>query len=65
VKDKTTMVMEDENIFTKRNLLQIAQRKCIMVKKNIDSFIYKFENLVNMGLPSSLNDKGTFLSIKI
>jgi len=32
-------------------------------KKN-DSFKNKFENLVKMGLPSALNDKGRLLSIK-
>jgi hypothetical protein len=56
------MVMEAENIFTKRNLLQIAENKCIMVKENIDSFKNRFENLVKMGLPSTLNDKGRLLS---
>jgi hypothetical protein len=64
VKDKTIMVMEDENIFTKRNLLQQAQNKCIMVKRNIESFTNKYENLVNMGLPSSWNDKGKLLSFE-
>jgi hypothetical protein len=56
------MVMEVENIFTKRNLLQIVEKKCIMVKGNIDSFKNGFENLVKMGIPSSLNDKGRILS---
>jgi hypothetical protein len=62
VKDKTTMVMEIENIFTKRNLIQQAQNKCIMVKRNIESFTNKFKNLVKMGLPSAWNDKGKLLS---
>jgi hypothetical protein len=62
VKDRTTMVMEAENIFTKRNLLQQAHNKCIMVKRNIESFKQKFENLVKMGLPSAWNDKGKLLS---
>jgi hypothetical protein len=35
-----------------------------MVKKNIDSFINKFENLVKMWLPSTLNEKGNLLSIE-
>jgi hypothetical protein len=64
VKDRTTMVMEDENIFTKINLLQQAQNKCIMVKRNIESFTNKFENLVKMGFPSAWDDKGKLLSFE-
>jgi hypothetical protein len=64
VKDRTTMVMEDENIFTKRNLLQQAHNKCIMVKRNIESFTNKFENLVKMGFPSAWDDKGKLLSFE-
>jgi hypothetical protein len=64
IKDRTTMVMETENIFTKRNLIQQAQNKCIMVKRNIESFTNKFENLVKMGLPSAWNDKGKLLSFE-
>jgi uncharacterized phage infection (PIP) family protein YhgE len=51
VKDRTTMVMEDERIFTKLNLLQIAQNKCISVKRDIDLFTNRFEKLVKIGLP--------------
>jgi len=58
------MVMEDENIFTKRNLLQQAQNKCISVKRNIESFTNKYENLVNMGLPLAWNDKGKLFSFE-
>jgi hypothetical protein len=65
VKYKTTMVMEAKNIFTKRNLLQIAEKKCTMVKENIDSFKNIFENIVKLGLPSALNDKGRLLSMKV
>ena len=56
------MVMEAEKIFTKRNLSQSVEKKCIMVKENIDSFKNRFENKVKLGLPSSLNDKGRILS---
>jgi hypothetical protein len=62
VKDRTKMVMENERIFTKRNLIQQAQNKCIMVKRNVESFTNKFENLVKMGLPSAWDDKGKLLS---
>ena len=58
------MVMEVENIFTKRNLLQQAQNKFIMVKRNIESFTNMFENLVKMGLPSAWDDKGKLLSFE-
>jgi hypothetical protein len=51
------MVMEYEKIFTKINLHQKAQNKCMMVKRNIESFMKKYENLVKMGLHSSWNDK--------
>jgi hypothetical protein len=54
VTDRTAMVMETERIFTKRNLIQQAQNKCIMVKRNVESFTNKFENLVKMGLASYL-----------
>jgi hypothetical protein len=56
------MVMETERIFTKRNLIQQAQNKCIMVKRNVESFTNKFENLVKMGLPSAWDKKGKLLS---
>jgi hypothetical protein len=39
VKEGTTMVMEDENIFKKINFIWKAQNKCIMLKRNIESFI--------------------------
>jgi hypothetical protein len=64
VKEKTTMVMEAEKIFTKINLLQQAQNKCISVKRNIESFTNKFENIVKMGFPSTWNDKGKLLSFE-
>jgi hypothetical protein len=53
VKDKTIMVMEIENFFTKRNLIQQAQNKCTMVKIYIENFTNNFENLVKMALPSA------------
>jgi hypothetical protein len=56
--------MEVEKNFTKKKLLHIAQNKCIMVKKNINSFINKYENVVEMGLSSPCNDKGKFLSFE-
>jgi len=56
------MVLETENIFTKRNLIPQAQNKCIMVKRNVESFTNKFENLVKMGLPSAWDGKGKLLS---
>jgi hypothetical protein len=62
VKDKTTMVMETERIFTKRNLLQQAQNECIALKKNVESFTNKFKNLVKMGLPSAWDKDGKLLS---
>jgi hypothetical protein len=62
IKDRTAMVMKTEKVFTKRNLIQQAQNKCIMVKRNIESFTNKFENLVKMGLPSAWDDKGKFFS---
>ena len=49
VKNRTAMVMETKNVFTKRNLIQQAQNKCIMVKRNVESFTNKFENLVKAG----------------
>jgi hypothetical protein len=58
------MVMETENIFTKRSLIQQAQSKCIMVKRNIEFFTNKFENLVKMGLPSTWDDKGRLLTFE-
>jgi hypothetical protein len=56
------MVMEIEKVFTKRNLIQQAQNKCIMVKINVESFTNKFENLVKMGFPSAWDKKGKMLS---
>jgi hypothetical protein len=35
-----------------------------MVKRNIESFTNKFENLVKMGLPSAWNYNGKFLSFE-
>jgi hypothetical protein len=61
VNDRTTMVMENEIIFMKRNLIQQAQNECITLKINVESFSNKFENLVNMGLPS-IRDKMTSYS---
>jgi hypothetical protein len=58
------MVMEDEKIFTKRNLLQIAQNKCISVKRDINLFTNRFEKMVKIGLPSAWSDKGKFLSFE-
>jgi hypothetical protein len=52
VNDKTTMVTKIERIFTKRNLIQQAQNECIALKRNMEFFSNKFENLVKMGLPS-------------
>jgi hypothetical protein len=57
-------MMEDGNIFRKRNLIQQAQNKCIMVKRDIEQFTNKFENLVKMGLPSIWDDKGKLLSFE-
>jgi hypothetical protein len=54
--------METKKVFTKRNLIQQAQNKCIMVKRNVESFTNKFENLVKMGLPSAWDKKGKMLS---
>jgi hypothetical protein len=45
-------------------MIQQAQNKCIVVKRNIESFTNKFENLVKMGLPSAWNDKGKLLSFE-
>jgi hypothetical protein len=58
------MVMETKKIFTKINLIQQAQNKCIMVRRNIDFFTNKFENLVKMGLPTVWNDKGKILTFE-
>jgi hypothetical protein len=65
IKDRTTMAMEEKNIFTKINLLQQVQNKCISVKRNIESFKNKFENLVKIGLPLAWDDKGIILSFEI
>jgi hypothetical protein len=61
VKYRTTLGMEIENIFTKTNLIQQAQNKCIMVKRNIESFTNKFKNLVKMGLASTWDKKGNLI----
>jgi hypothetical protein len=58
INDRTTMVMETERIFTKRNLIQQAQNECITLKRNVESFSNKFENLVKMGLPSAWDKDG-------
>jgi hypothetical protein len=42
--------------------LHIAEKKCTMVKENIDSFKNIFENIVKLGLSLALNDKGRILS---
>jgi hypothetical protein len=62
VNDRTTMVMETERIFTKRNLIQQAQNECIALKRNVEYFSNKFENLVKMGLPSAWDKDGKLLS---
>jgi hypothetical protein len=64
IRDKTTMVMEPKKIFKRRNLFQQDQNKCISMKRNIESFNNKYENLVKTGLSSSWNDKGKLLSFE-
>jgi hypothetical protein len=64
VKDHTSMVMETKNFFTKRNLIQQAQNKCIVVKRNVEFFTNKFDNLVQMGLPICWGKKGNLLSFE-
>jgi hypothetical protein len=36
IKDRTSMVMETKKVFTKRNLIQQAQNKCIVVKRSVE-----------------------------
>jgi hypothetical protein len=36
VNDRTTMVMETERVFTKRNLIQQVQNECIALKRNME-----------------------------
>jgi hypothetical protein len=43
-------------------MIQQAQNKCKMVKKNVEYFTNKFENLVKMWLPSTWDDKEKLLS---
>jgi hypothetical protein len=64
IKDITTMVMETEKIFTKRNLIQQAQNKCIMVRRSIEFFTNNFENLVKTRLPIVWDDKGNILTFE-
>jgi Mg2+/Co2+ transporter CorC len=64
VKYRTTTVMDAENIFMKIIFIQQAQNKCIMVKRNIESFTNKFENLVKMGFPLAWDDKGKLISFE-
>jgi hypothetical protein len=64
VNDIKTMVMETERIFTKRNLIQQPQNECIALKRNVEFFSNKFENLVKMGLPSAWDKNGNLLSYK-
>jgi len=56
------MVMETERIFTKRNLIQQDQNECIALKRNVEYFSNKFDNLVKMGLPSTWDKDGNLLS---
>jgi hypothetical protein len=62
VNSRARMVMETERIFTKRNLIQQSQNECITLKRNVESFSKKIENLVKMGLPSSWDKYGKLLS---
>jgi hypothetical protein len=65
VNDRTTTVMETERIFTKRNLRQQAQNECIALKRSVESFSNKFENLMKMGLPSAWDKDGKLLLLKL
>jgi hypothetical protein len=56
--------METELFLQKKNLIQQAQNKCIMLKINIESFTNKFENLVKMRLYSAWDDTGKLLSFE-
>jgi hypothetical protein len=64
VNERITMVMETKRIFTKRNLIQQAQNECIAMKRNVEFFSNKFENLVKVGLPSAWDKDGKLLSYK-
>ena len=54
--------METKRIFTKRNLIQQAQNECTTLKRNMEYFSNKFENLVKMRLPSAQDKYGKLLS---
>jgi hypothetical protein len=62
VNGKKTVVMETERIFTKRNMIHQSQNECITLKRNVEYFSNKFENLVKTGLPSAWDKDGKLFS---
>jgi hypothetical protein len=61
INNRNHIVLEIKRSFTKRNLIQQTQNKCIMLRKNVDTFNNRFDKLVNMGLPTVWGEKGKFL----
>jgi hypothetical protein len=55
------MVMETKKN-SKQNLIHHAQNKCIVVKRNVEFFSNKFDNLIYMGLPTLWSKKGGILT---
>jgi hypothetical protein len=64
INNRTETILEIERIFTKRNIIQRTQNKCIMLRKSVDAFNNIFNKLVNMGLPTVWGEKGELLSFE-
>jgi len=48
----TTMIMDKNKKLTKRNPLQPAQKNYNVIKRSIENFRNKFNNMGQMGIPT-------------
>jgi len=59
IDDRTGTILEVKRILTKRNLMYNLEDTCQIMQLSIDIFKFKFDTLIQKGLPSPLviNDK--------